>query len=1291
MAESWTEQPLLMATPADEAESSPLPSGANLAGPPEPGSEPMSPGLTLSPDISPSMEDGGAAAAAAAGGSVQGGAARAHTPPVQHAGGAVVVEHPMPNVNDLKERPDMIENILKQVPDCGMLAGPAYVLLFDENSDGTLSSGETSTRASGSPAQPLKSIAVLTTAAPGAQGLKCPGGKNPRPQCQWPYGVVIVDCRPKGVGAQHAPYATMQITKENLANEIATWSGQGWTAVNGTGLQKSYYTPKGTDTDYIKKHRCTVFRRKAEDQIYMLLIHEPKGNNIGKEWKKRSAEDELRSMQAKLAKISNDPTASAEAKARAVALHSLNAALEGSLAAGSSSAGPAAAAAASEPEQDTTYRGGGDPAQRALITAECFPTELVEAMQEEDFVSEELSAAIDAARQQLAELEDDLTASKVLVCISKHVADGEGSLAGAEEVDVIRDVFGCRHVDVVSATSADLGAALMGDRSYNIVHFIGHGHAGSQFCLRAEGDSNKHFDMEALCEVLRTHNLEKRRALKLVFFNACHSEEQGMLLRSIDMDDGGIASVMCVAGRIADAQIAVPFSGEFYAELFIQLTIGKSPEADMWPLCVWMACHHACQCILADPARCAVMSAHPMLLAQPEADDPSFVMADWVAAAATSDRGYQRRLVAVAEQKNSIFVLRTGAGKTRIALRMAEIALRRFPAKKIVFNAPTGPLVDQQMKVFAAELRQDASAVGMIRIGGHFGGKNCGDRDANVIFFTPAKLAEYLTKTTAGGLRMENISLLIVDECHHSRGASPLTTVAELYRASDLKPRLLGLTALPVKHDDDEEAAFSHPIGSGAIRCDSSLQGLCDCWMAHLDTVEPGSAEDAEMLRDVPIPDIVPRPLDAPTAQTLKRTLQALRDAGMNPNSDQYEQAEILAKLPLVVGELQHAPGSEFSAILFVHNRTNAHFLLNKLREDYPDLDIQAECVTGHTKTGGMTQAHQKRVLERFRSGSLNLLIATSVAEEGLDIRQVNLVVRLDAAVTSIGFVQSRGRARFPEARYVVACMHASEVEGLIAGEHEVLEKVWELSSTHRELTDLPCKTTWESQPPAAAKVSAAPAGLVHTPEQQGKDPTMELNELCQAAQRSPPRYQEMRLAEQSFQYSVSIQDTTGGRQGAAVLGQPASNKKDAKKSAAAGWLAQHSAGSSAASSVSDPKLELELDLKGADLADCGPEPKPEPEPLLSETSDALVAAAVAQTERSARLLPHGDDMGGGLEERILRVLASTAMPMDALQIARAVGCKFAREVNPTLYQLEQAGQARKSPAAAGTAKPLWE
>ena len=57
----------------------------------------------------------------------------------------------------------------------------------------------------------------------------------------------------------------------------------------------------------MKKHRCSVFRRKAERDVYMLLVHEPKGNNIGKVLKKQPAEGEFQIVRSKLAKISIDP------------------------------------------------------------------------------------------------------------------------------------------------------------------------------------------------------------------------------------------------------------------------------------------------------------------------------------------------------------------------------------------------------------------------------------------------------------------------------------------------------------------------------------------------------------------------------------------------------------------------------------------------------------------------------------------------------------------------------------------------------------------------------------------------------------------------------------------------------------------------------------------------------------------------------------------------------------------------------------------------------------------------
>jgi len=58
----------------------------------------------------------------------------------------------------------------------------------------------------------------------------------------------------------------------------------------------------------------------------------------------------------------------------------------------------------------------------------------------------------------------------------------------------------------------------------------------------------------------------------------------------------------------------------------------------------------------------------------------------------------------------------------------------------------------------------------------------------------------------------------------------------------------------------------------------------------------------------------------------------------------------------------------------------------------------------------GMPQAEQQRVLAAFRAGAINVLIATSVAEEGLDIGQVDLIVCLDAVASPIRLVQRFGR-----------------------------------------------------------------------------------------------------------------------------------------------------------------------------------------------------------------------------------------------------------------------------------------
>lgn len=64
----------------------------------------------------------------------------------------------------------------------------------------------------------------------------------------------------------------------------------------------------------------------------------------------------------------------------------------------------------------------------------------------------------------------------------------------------------------------------------------------------------------------------------------------------------------------------------------------------------------------------------------------------------------------------------------------------------------------------------------------------------------------------------------------------------------------------------------------------------------------------------------------------------------------------------------------------------------------------------GSKGSDGMNQKRQNEVVQAFKSGKYNTLIATSIGEEGLDIGDVNLIVCYDASASPIRMLQRIGR-----------------------------------------------------------------------------------------------------------------------------------------------------------------------------------------------------------------------------------------------------------------------------------------
>ncbi|MFX0066316.1 MAG: ERCC4 domain-containing protein [Candidatus Hermodarchaeota archaeon] len=133
------------------------------------------------------------------------------------------------------------------------------------------------------------------------------------------------------------------------------------------------------------------------------------------------------------------------------------------------------------------------------------------------------------------------------------------------------------------------------------------------------------------------------------------------------------------------------------------------------------------------------------------------------------------------------------------------------------------------------------------------------------------------------------------------------------------------------------------------------------------------------------------------------------------------EESEIephpkLAKLEELLRESLKVEDSKI--IVFSNYRNTIHLL----HEELDKAEIINEIFIGQSSTKGdkgLTQKEQIAVLERFRDGDLNILLSTSVGEEGLDVGNCDLVVFYDSVPSIIRSIQRRGRGRKRQSRVV--------------------------------------------------------------------------------------------------------------------------------------------------------------------------------------------------------------------------------------------------------------------------------
>ncbi|XP_026550870.1 probable ATP-dependent RNA helicase DHX58 isoform X2 [Notechis scutatus] len=409
-------------------------------------------------------------------------------------------------------------------------------------------------------------------------------------------------------------------------------------------------------------------------------------------------------------------------------------------------------------------------------------------------------------------------------------------------------------------------------------------------------------------------------------------------------------------------------------------------------------------------------------------------------------RDYQWEVIGPAlEGKNIIIWLPTGAGKTRAAVYVCKKHLESQDKNKVVVLVNTVSLVDQHLKNEFSFLQSQFQITSVY-----------GD-SLQKLFFSDMVKSHDLIICTAQILynalnnqdeemhvELTDFSLLVVDECHHTHKGTVYNKIMEDYLDRKLKgqqglPQILGLTAsLGTGSSTTLEAAKAHILEICANldaerimsinKQNSSLDCHVPCPKKQYDLAEPRLQDPfGEKLREIMTQIYTYLNVSDITAnfgtkcfeqQVVELEMKENRLSFLGLAKDSRYENPKLGKLQQVLqDQFQELKSSR--GIVFTWTRQSAYSLHEWVlgNQALCALGIKSDVLTGvgpSSQTKHMTQQEQQDIIQRFRKGQLNLLFSTSVAEEGLDIPECNIIIRYGLMTNEIAMMQARGRARAP-------------------------------------------------------------------------------------------------------------------------------------------------------------------------------------------------------------------------------------------------------------------------------------
>lgn len=511
----------------------------------------------------------------------------------------------------------------------------------------------------------------------------------------------------------------------------------------------------------------------------------------------------------------------------------------------------------------------------------------------------------------------------------------------------------------------------------------------------------------------------------------------------------------------------------------------------------------------------------------------------WIYPTNYEKREYQYKTVKAALFQNTLVVLPTGLGKTFIAAVVMFNYCRWYPTGKIIFTAPTKPLVAQQMDACAKVMGIRRSEMCEMT-----GGVNPEERrrlwlEKRVFFLTPQTLNNDLVKSTCP---WSKIRCLVIDEAHRALGQHAYCQVVQELLKNGEEFRVLALSATPgntveavqnviqnlkIAHiemftddsPDIKKYSFDKIIDKIVVGHNQLMQDLRRCILSVLkqpfDTLSRAGIFHQKGPEDVKCGFVIikmkhiskdkPPHLNDRQYQEVKsalffaisfyHALDELEKHGLQSVynffkkkltedkkngllhstfrnnlqlSQMYTELQNLFDLSQVSTQQRRTTSMQVAhpklaklrecivehfqtfdrtktkandqtrVIIFSEKRDSVREITELLQQDQPLVKPMAFIgqASSHAAGQGINQKLQKKVVNEFRAGGYNVLVSTSIGEEGLDIGSVDLIICFDALKSPIRLVQRMGRTgRARQGRIILLMTEGSEENTYYLGE----------------------------------------------------------------------------------------------------------------------------------------------------------------------------------------------------------------------------------------------------------------